>query len=616
MGLFSRLVGNEPRREPVLPPRVEPVVAKPMRISFEALAASRLPATPAAEPMSAWRVTPPLPGVMPSAEGNGNASLAMDYDSLYGAIAGGGFGGLDGLGEGLGFLGYPYLAELAQRPEYRRISETIAKEMTRRWIKLGSVGDDDKTDRLTQMNKAMDRLRVQDRFRRAAELDGFFGRGHIFCDMGDDTASPELAAPLILDKRKVKVGSLKALRIVEPAWTYPTGYNATDPLRDDFYKPAIWNVMGRPVHVSRLVTLVGREMPDLLKPAYQFGGLSLSQMVKPAVDDWLRTAQSVSDIVHSFTVWRLGTNMAATLAAGGAEELLHRIMLFTNYRDNHGVFFHDKDTEDFGNVSAPLAGLDKLKAQAQERMASMSAIPLVVLLCLTPSGLNASSDGEVRTFYAWIAAQQEHLFRTPLQRVLDLIQLSEFGDIDPEITFGFEPLWDSNETELAAIRKTDADTAQVYITAGVLLPEEERQRVATAEDSLYANIELADADAGESLPGEGEELPAGGEADGTELRHGKAGDPDTVQQTSLNGAQVASMLQVVEAVAAGQLPRDTGIAILEMAFQIPPNSAEAIMGTVGAGFVPAEAPVPAPNDNVDTSTKPSATAGEIASGKA
>ena len=35
-------------------------------------------------------------------------------------------------GEGLFFPGYPYLAELAQRPEYRNIVETIAEEMTRK----------------------------------------------------------------------------------------------------------------------------------------------------------------------------------------------------------------------------------------------------------------------------------------------------------------------------------------------------------------------------------------------------------------------------------------------------------------------------------------------------
>lgn len=55
---------------------------------------------------------------------------------------------------------------------------------------------------------------------------------------------------------------------------------------------------------------------------------------------------------------------------------------------------------------------------------------------------------------------------------------------------------------------------------------------------------------------------------------------------SLNGAQVASMKEIVADVAAGQLPRDTGIAMIVASFPVSEQQAEKIMGTVGAGFVP------------------------------
>ena len=35
---------------------------------------------------------------------------------------------------GVAFFGYPLLSELAQRPEYRVMSETIADDATRKWI--------------------------------------------------------------------------------------------------------------------------------------------------------------------------------------------------------------------------------------------------------------------------------------------------------------------------------------------------------------------------------------------------------------------------------------------------------------------------------------------------
>ncbi|WP_083973009.1 anti-CBASS protein Acb1 family protein [Caballeronia cordobensis] len=59
---------------------------------------------------------------------------------------------------------------------------------------------------------------------------------------------------------------------------------------------------------------------------------------------------------------------------------------------------------------------------------------------MTPSGLNATSEGELRTFYAWIEAQQEALFIAPLSRLLNVIQLSLFGEIDADIGFSYVPL--------------------------------------------------------------------------------------------------------------------------------------------------------------------------------
>ncbi len=40
--------------------------------------------------------------------------------------------------------------------------------------------------------------------------------------------------------------------------------------------------------------------------------------------------------------------------------------------------------------------------------------------------MNATSEGELSTFYAWIEAQQEALFTAPPSRLLNVIQLSLF----------------------------------------------------------------------------------------------------------------------------------------------------------------------------------------------
>lgn len=63
--------------------------------------------------------------------------------------------------------------------------------------------------------------------------------------------------------------------------------------------------------------------------------------------------------------------------------------------------------------------------------------------------------------------------------------------------------------------------------------------------------------------------------------------------TALNGAQVQSMVTIVEAVAARQLPRETGVALIVAAFPVSPEEADQIMGEVGRTFFAQETPDPA-----------------------
>jgi phage-related protein (TIGR01555 family) len=398
---------------------------------------------------------------------------------------------------GATFLGYPYLSQLAQVPEYRKIVETTAMHMTRKFISLQSIGDKegaDKADKIKAINDDLENFRVRDVFRHAAEVDGYFGRAHLYIDLGEPVDKKELTYTIgngrdAISRLKVEKGTLKGFKIIEPVWTYPSSYNSNNPLTGDWYNPQSWFVLGKELHVTRCLRMVGHEVPDLLKPAYAFGGLSMTQMAKPYVDNWLRTRQAVADTVWSFSVSGVSTDLA-TIMQGQGDELFARAELFNNLRNNRGLMMLNKDTEEFFQVNTPLGTLDKLQAQAQEHMASVSSIPLVFLLGITPSGLNASSEGEIRVFYDFIESYQNKFFKEPLTRVIDFIQLNRWGEIDPEITFKFEPLWSMTDKELAEVDKMEAETDDLRINGGVISPLEARVRLAHSPETPYAELDV------------------------------------------------------------------------------------------------------------------------------
>lgn len=439
-----------------------------------------------------------------------NNSIAMDCNSTLGNFGAGCF-------FNTGFIGYPRLAELAQISEYRSVTETTASEMTRQWIEIKSIGEDDNSEKIKQIEECYEKLNIRDVFRKAIESDGFFGRGQIMIQMkGQD--NDKLSNPLLLTSKTISKGSLKALVPIEPMWTAPAQCNTTDPTAVDFYKPKTWFVMGQEIHHSRLFTLISRPVPDLLKSAYNFGGVSMSQLMMPYVDRWLRTVDSVSDLLHSFSLSGIKTDMSTILSGGCDEEvnMTLRAEVYNRFRDNRGLMMLDKDGEEFFQFNTPLGGLDALLAQAQEQLAMPSHTPLVKLLGVTPSGLNASSEGEIAVYYDYIKALQENILRDPLDKVLKLVQLHLFGETDDNITFEFVPLAQMDESQLATIRKSDSDRDVAYIQAGVISAEEVRGRLASDTDSGYNGIDVED------VP----EIPDDGFSDGLNDGGGEeGGDP-------------------------------------------------------------------------------------------
>lgn len=485
------------------------------------------------------------PGVVPATLPTEATGLKLAMDGPYKeperlALDSGAVGGssvfqwantLSVLGCGVGFQGYPYYAELLQLSEYSIPVAMLAEEMTRKWVKLTTKGDapasteddedaaeqragaadaelDDEDDsdteadqveadamtaKLAQITQALEDFKVRELFQTMAKYDGGFGRGQIYVGIKGQDSDEKKQLPLLIADEGVEKGGLEKLVAIEPIWTTPYSYNADDPTREDFYQPQSWYIMGRKVHRSRLLTFVSCPLPDILKPAYNFSGIGMVQLMEPYVNQWLRTRNDVSAVLHSFSTMVLLTNLQATLAESAspqaaASTLLSRATLFTNNRDNQGLMIADKNSEDVKNITTPLSGLSELQAQAQEHMAAPNQAPLIKMFGIVPSGLNATSEGEFQAWYDRVKSRQENFFGPNFKIVLELIQLHLFGSIDDSITYEWVPLDEPTVKEEAEIRKADAERDTALINAGVVDADEVREKLRSDPNSGYDHL--------------------------------------------------------------------------------------------------------------------------------
>lgn len=418
----------------------------------------------------------PLTGVIPAAKLK--TALAMDstpYDVLNGMSIG---------NEYSGFRGYPILATMSQQVEYANMHTVMADEMTRNWIEVKSTEEGDPD--IDLMEDALQKYDVKRLIHEAVRQDSMFGVAHIYIDVGVNQDNAELEKPLFLDPRKIAKGSLRGFRVVDPTWIYPAMYNTRWPLADDFYKPQAWFVMGQTVNESRFIDIISRPVPDILKPSYNFGGLSLTQLMEDYVVDWRDAKKNVIKLLRTLRMRGLKTDMEARLQEPGQFD--KRIQMFTKYQDNFGIWAYDT-SEELTHQQTSLSELSNLLSNYQDQMCIPARITNLKLLGNAPAGLNASGDSELETWHETISGMQERDIRRALENIFKVIQLSEFGEIKEKIFFEFKPLNELSEKEKAEINEIRVRTVTTASDSQLVSSEEGRDALKSIEGSGFEGLD-------------------------------------------------------------------------------------------------------------------------------
>lgn len=425
------------------------------------------------------------------------------------------------------FLGYGVLQQIAQNGLIRACIETTADDMTRNWIDLKREGEKDdpetpenEEDTLPQIAAECERLHLRRILHDAACYVGYMGGCLLFIDTGE-TDPEALRLPLNLSGMSAELKNDRPLRfiVIDPINVFPGLYNSISPLRQDYFVPKTWWIMGQEVHASRLIRMVANEVPTLLKPAYNFLGLAQAQLLWDYVMHFQECRVASQRLLSKFSLTVFKTDMANVLfQAQGTDELDKRIALLVRNRSNDGVEAIDKE-EEILKLETPIGGVTDVVRQALEILAAINRTPAVKLLGISPAGFNATGESDIRNYYDHILSQQEKVLRPAIKRILDLIQIRLFGKVDKSLTFDFSSLSEADQAAEAATQKTKADTMAVLLDRNIISPEECRKRLADDPDSGFSDIDVDDLP--ESPEGEeGEEDPMAA------LMGGGEGKPD------------------------------------------------------------------------------------------
>lgn len=386
------------------------------------------------------------------------------------------------------FIGYASCANLSQDAMMRAGVETLAAEMTREWIDVNCPDN----DRQKAVVQELAKFKIRRLFRKAGSMTGYFGSCRVFIDTG--ARDPEiLKTPLILSPETFARGSLRGFIPVDPSLMFPGMYNASDPISPWFYKPMTWFALEREIHASRFLHFTQNE-PDaiLLKPGYNFGGIPQVQIALDYLVHFTGTREAAARLLKKFSLTVFKTNMQGILYGDDDADVVKRVRYFARNRDNDGIELVDKEDEDIIQINTPLSGATDIVRQALEMLAAAFREPVTKYIGISPGGMNATGESDMNNWYDYAAGQQVSIHDQPLDTVIKILELNRFGSIDPALTYSWRPLKKLTETERTTINNTKADRDTKLIAAGVISPEESRERVSKDPLSDYVGVDPED----------------------------------------------------------------------------------------------------------------------------
>lgn len=480
----------------------------------------------------------------------------------------------------------------------RKVVDMIPEDMCRKWWTVKTPDYDE--DEIKKIMGFLDDFNVRKKFRLALSWARLYGGAGIVIG-ADDTDDPT---------QPLNLGAVKNIRYLTVLNRFELVYQTIcrDVADKNFGMPDLYRLSPRMgayetaelnnvrVHHTRVIRFDGVELPRREHIRNWYWGDSVLTALWNPLRNFNLANDGVATLLNDFSqgIYRL-KNLADIIgSADGAEIMQKRLEIVDLTRSTINAMILDTE-EEFTRNTIPLAGLPDTLRMVNQRFVTASSMPHTIILGESPSGLGATGDSEKSDYYDQISRLQEDRMKPQSMQLMKLVFAAQKGPTGgkepPSWDVFFHPLWQMDQNEIADIRLKTAQTDKIYIELGVLAPEQVTDsRFGSGEFNMDTTVERPEDYIDDPVDGDqAKDLEAQGSGKPGDFPGASEGG-ESIGQVSLNGPQVGAIIDIVTKTAQKEIPRESAIAILCLAYPISPEQAEKVIGSAGNGFEPAPPP--------------------------
>ena len=336
----------------------------------------------------------------------------------------------------------------------RRIIDTLPQDMTKNWYQLKSQLQPDQLDLFATMER---KTRLKEQINEGLTWGRLFGgaAGVIVIEGQEDMLDQPLNLELIMP------GQYKGL-IIADRWSgvYPESSIVQDISDPDFGTPEYYNFCmtdtdmanGIRVHHSRVVRFLGRRLPQIERIAESYWGMSELEHVYNELDKRNSASANIAHLLWQanlkiFKMRDLGQFLTTT-DVESQKELYETLTMQNALMNSAGMGVVDRD-DDFTTSQYTFSGISDVYELFMLDVSGASEYPVTKLFGRSPAGMNSTGESDLTNYYDHVKQGQENDLRPVIEKLLPVLAMSTWGAIPDDLTFEFNPVRDSSESERA-----------------------------------------------------------------------------------------------------------------------------------------------------------------------
>ena len=318
------------------------------------------------------------------------------------------------------FIGYQTCAIFAQHWLIDNACQIPVDDSLRKgWKITKNDGEEIDTKTLATITQLDKRFNIQNKARDFAKFGRVYGvRVAVFNVDSPDKDYYELP----FNPDGVKPGSYKGITMNDPYYTIPLlTQDSQNPNSSNFYEPEFWVIGGKKYHKSHCVVFRHSEVPQILKPSYIYGGISLTQQIFEAAYNAEVTSGEIPQLVQNMRTYIYKMDLSQVAADPiGFEERLGTI---SEVRNNHGIQAIGLGDE-LTQIQTTLTGLDEIVIGRYQICAAVAQMPLAKLMKTDLTGGLVKGGGEESIYHETLESLQAKILPF-MERHYQLLSISE-----------------------------------------------------------------------------------------------------------------------------------------------------------------------------------------------